>query len=831
MSVENDRRQLLNSLSDAIKECQLRFGGKRELATETDGRVCYLCSKLEQIFLHGLRRNVKAVANLTSTANTVLANTKNTLINLKNNGINNLFNQFFEDPSRSDAVVLNYNEAQFWAFIKNFLNKFDIERFEQLASVKTDVARQRSWIRNCLNEHSLERYTMAILSNETLIHEFYEDWCLLLDKEFNTTLPMLVSGLQSVLFAINIDNPNFNLSPKIVDTTTTEAINIKSKNRSNTTTVASLGAVGGFGGGGGNSLEQVEQISTRLNKKTNKIRKNNVVVFDIEEDPPSQVVSQEVIQSPSVLTNPIRFNKSSPQISNESLREAADPKLAVSDTSGDSLSEKLSDKYKYSANYSQVNLIPLNPTSYTAQNGVHNTDTLSINSYQSGDGLSPNDTIFINSAYSNFNRLNDKIKNSNLLNPKASTSLSQSTENLSLVELREVVLAMIHRKEEIEQKMKTLLENYNEEKLKNKGLAEKTQMLESEAKMLKDNYQGKLHNLEYENILLKEQLKKYVSAMQLIRSNDSELVSVSKLGPKVSTPILSDNLPRDYSFEAEQYEKKLIQVAEMHGELMEFNSKLHHMLNFRTSQVEKLKLELIELRGPLSADQMNEMDQENGLDQSYDAPSLSTSLTIPSTFINIWIPSVFLRSENKASHHVYQVYIQIKDEEWNIYRRFSHFYNLNQSLTTKYPIISTVPFPKKKAIGNKDEIFVEKRRKQLQGYLRLVLNKLLTLDKDLNAKPCRESLTKAVSFLSDQQHFSSDLLTMDPILSPEAAASLNPALRSFSIIPSTSGLNGLIQGNKHIRAQSTVLLNGSNSLAGSPSGNQQPRNELFYNGL
>ena len=38
----------------------------------------------------------------------------------------------------------------------------------------------------------------------------------------------------------------------------------------------------------------------------------------------------------------------------------------------------------------------------------------------------------------------------------------------------------------------------------------------------------------------------------------------------------------------------------MHGELMEFNSKLHKMLNYRNSQVEKLKSELIELRGPVT---------------------------------------------------------------------------------------------------------------------------------------------------------------------------------------------------------------------------------------
>ncbi len=42
-----------------------------------------------------------------------------------------------------------------------------------------------------------------------------------------------------------------------------------------------------------------------------------------------------------------------------------------------------------------------------------------------------------------------------------------------------------------------------------------------------------------------------------------------------------------------------MKVAEMHGELMEFNSRLHKILNFKTMQIEKLKTELTELRGPV----------------------------------------------------------------------------------------------------------------------------------------------------------------------------------------------------------------------------------------
>ena len=138
-------------------------------------------------------------------------------------------------------------------------------------------------------------------------------------------------------------------------------------------------------------------------------------------------------------------------------------------------------------------------------------------------------------------------------------------------------------------------------------------------------------------------------------------------------------------------------------------------------------------------------------------------------------------------------------------------------LGEKYPIISTIPFPKKKAIGNKDTRFVEKRRKLLQDYLRQVLNSLLTLDRDLNAKPCRETLTKAVPFLSDQN------FEPNPLGEPNST-------RSLSLLTQSGGnsLNQIIRTN---RTTSTVFLNNNQEMlmSNSPSANAQ--NELFYTGL
>ena len=48
-----------------------------------------------------------------------------------------------------------------------------------------------------------------------------------------------------------------------------------------------------------------------------------------------------------------------------------------------------------------------------------------------------------------------------------------------------------------------------------------------------------------------------------------------------------------------------------------------------------------------------------------------------------------------------QVYIRIRDEEWNIYRRYNEFLDMHVTFKKKYPILATFEFPPKKALGNK----------------------------------------------------------------------------------------------------------------------------------
>lgn len=72
-----------------------------------------------------------------------------------------------------------------------------------------------------------------------------------------------------------------------------------------------------------------------------------------------------------------------------------------------------------------------------------------------------------------------------------------------------------------------------------------------------------------ENELLRQQLRKYVTAVQMLR-RDSDSPTMSEEDPSL-----------DYHNEARQYEEKLIQVADMHAELMEFNARLTLQLTSR----------------------------------------------------------------------------------------------------------------------------------------------------------------------------------------------------------------------------------------------------------
>lgn len=191
----------------------------------------------------------------------------------------------------------------------------------------------------------------------------------------------------------------------------------------------------------------------------------------------------------------------------------------------------------------------------------------------------------------------------------------------------------------------------------------------------------------------------------------------------------------------------------------------------------RLREELIALRGPLPEDASLEHHlqqlqhsshnlQQHSSDET-DTVSLCSADTIASApssvaLINVWIPGAFLVGGGTPSgaasgvgggggkgdqHHVYQVYVRIRDDEWTVYRRFAHFHQLHKLLARTYPAVARLSFPQKKPFGYKEQSVVEVRRGRLQEYLRHVVNILLSSCPQLAAAPDRRVLTSLLPFL------------------------------------------------------------------------------------
>ena len=146
--------------------------------------------------------------------------------------------------------------------------------------------------------------------------------------------------------------------------------------------------------------------------------------------------------------------------------------------------------------------------------------------------------------------------------------------------------------------------------------------------------------LKNENRLLKIQLKKYIDAISLLQSNDRDAIfkcanySSSNNSNSINSieEILSEQIREqqtsliknsnfnkqhttDYKkhigneFNAKEYlnyrnsieyEEKLVKVAEMHREIVDYNDRLHRVLMQKDALIKNLKDQLIEMRGPVS---------------------------------------------------------------------------------------------------------------------------------------------------------------------------------------------------------------------------------------
>ncbi|XP_070580606.1 sorting nexin-29-like [Ptychodera flava] len=814
----SERQNLLDRLLDAVKQCQVRFGGRTELATDGDSRVSCLCAQFETVLQHGMKKINKPFS---------------------------VFKQVTGITLPDIPVIKPENEPVFWQVIKEHLNKHELERYMSLKNISTDIGRGRSWLRSALNEHSLERYMHMILGDKTILSQFYEEWAFLFDDERSSMLPTMAAGLGSILFAINIDNEQLNggrqvssahSSPSHQSKHATRAadepqpvypgdilINEASKDRKKEkkkkkkkgvsivsfdgTQSRSYGrdSYSGLQGSMGSDTGSLEDQNSNADKDVptviasttstiqgfatvgeqipqRTLRKNSnggmygdmshlSTSFPTKTPPPtpndpsylSHVNSTDnladMVYVTSRLTEQQRENEAVTVVENHSAPNTSSfaselAKGLINAQDGDDASSgkscDLSGEVSRTGSAAVLHTIDdeNNADLYPISQDLDDTQSNDSSMLQFG---SETENAAMGLALAQRSLAASEVQRETRTQGDGSVSLTSignrtKYESMSTDELKQAIVAMMVRRDETEEQNRSLRSLLDSEMEHSAALRLEIEEMKRSHSTLCDQLNNKLSALTRENELIKHQLKKYVGAVQMLqRDGASAIKGLPGIRQEEPQPPIPERRPPniDYSEENQQYEYKLIQVAEMHGELMEFNERLHKQLNSKDSIIRKLKDELVDLRGPLPDSSSNSEDGNGDDSDSSISPSNRA-------LVNIWIPSAFLKGKGKDSYHVYQIYVRIKDEEWNIYRRYSQFYDLHTKMRKMNPMLNTFDFPPKKTLGHKDGKFVEERRKRLQHYLRCLLNLWLQNSPQLTSNACKETLTKLIPFFREQ---------------------------------------------------------------------------------
>jgi sorting nexin-29 len=209
-------------------------------------------------------------------------------------------------------------------------------------------------------------------------------------------------------------------------------------------------------------------------------------------------------------------------------------------------------------------------------------------------------------------------------------------------------------------------------------------------------------------------------------------------------------------------DNKLSEMADMHGELLELNDRLQRDLAHKDTYITRLINTLwgAGVQVPTPAIPMAKSPEQP-----------TTSSGDHNEFVSVWIPSVIKRGRGPEAHHIYQVFVRIRDQEWNVYRRYAEFREFHKQLQQCIPEIASFHFPPKKALGNKSVQLVEERRQRLQEYLRVVMRRctepravqgkrrLHTLDPIMKRDIDRDTLQDILPFFKEDTHSSSPAIS------------------------------------------------------------------------
>ncbi|XP_058795776.1 sorting nexin-29 isoform X2 [Phymastichus coffea] len=551
----------------------------------------------------------------------------------------------------------------FWPSVREQLARHERERFAGLRSVRTDRGRGRAWLRAALNERALEAPLRALLAGgPAALRAHYRRGAFLLDQCRSSMLPSLAAGLTAVLFAMRVDSEELDAGPgRACPARTSQTLAEPLINP-----------------------EPPDACPSRV--KLRKKVHSHVICFDDEAVDADAVASSAARVDRSVDPSAAPETLSCGPTCSGALRADAS-QLEISPEAEDVVVDVKASLWQHEAIFEEKLLTPL-------------TDGQTIG------GLMPVSPIVLGNMLTNLPSYLD-VNGATEPAVEATEPFINTCSDADILNVEALKLRLSALSEVIEQ---------------TRGEADSSKIQLARFQNQHQNYIEKcelqIQTLNRENELLRQQLRKYVTAVQLLKENSAASVE------------LKEDSSSGYHKESEQYQIKLIQVAEMHAELMELNARLTMQLNNKDRLVKLLQTELECLRGPINED---------------------VSTTAP-FFIHIWIPSAFLTGQTSDIHHVYQIYIRIRDTEWNIYRRYAQFHALYRELKKQDSVITTFDFPPKKTIGNKDAKFVEDRRQKLQQWLRRIVNRLSHCSGAFSSNPTKQTLITLLPFFGDLPH-------------------------------------------------------------------------------
>ncbi|XP_072944015.1 sorting nexin-29-like isoform X2 [Epargyreus clarus] len=586
---------VLRDLLTCVENCQNRFGGKSELATEDDIRIAHLCEKWEKVLSHGIKSNLS----------------NSTIQSFVSAGLNFTFN------------IINVGNS-LWSYSCLHLTKHEKERFKILSNINTPLGYFRAFLRAALNERSLERYLQSWIGHG-LLAEYYEEGAIVKSTEANL-LPSVAAGLSSVLFALSIDRAELNESQQAIQAQKAEHV-----------------------------IPLPRPIKSSGNLKRKPLRQ--VISFDKEEQKNQKNIPKDTAAHNSVESS---WYSAPPTCLN-----SPDPKVTPLPVS---VSEPTSSDYKNSIRHFFPDSVkgiesPLQILSKLSESAKE--------IFSSSSSIDRNNVVKDDASDLSVNYL--KIYESDSEEVAGSIDGSNSCLELCFTEDESVP---------DEKTMNSILESREKEYM---NLQIKYNEFEMTSKEKIHKLEKVVLDLSKENDRLKDQLRNYMSAVEMgiaLKTNNGEEEQIN------------------------QYERKLVQVAEMHAELMEFNQHLQRRL------------------------------------QDLESTSAIEILDYPESNVKVYIPSAFLVGKKTQSYHVYQVFLKVGQEEWNVYHRYAKFYELHMQLKKCHPDIASYKFPPKKALRKRDAAVVEQRRLALQAYLR---HALLALP-ELRATTSRAALVALLPF-------------------------------------------------------------------------------------